>query len=258
MKRLVYLLCLLPLGLFSQIYPYAVVPNNQNGNIPEQPDTQPAPVKQGVIKVRKPSVRPYFKCEYYLTLARVSQVEMLVEAPNGEQYRELMPVFDSGFSEANERVYPLKSEHFSKKFVEQIEYSYAFEDTASVDTMRVQMWIGKNGKVRWKNPDTSYNGNMPHALEMELYSSVMSLTEWGTGGGYMTPKKFLRKQKRMAENYYCVLYIIASAKPLTAEQKSTGSRYAPFDIPLNSPPGDEQEKDFIEGNRHPKDDSLTR
>jgi hypothetical protein len=73
----------------------------------------------------------------------------------------------------------------------------------------------------------------------------------------MTPKKFLRRQKRMAENYYCVLYIISSAKPLTTEQKSTGSRYAPFDIPLNSPPGDEQQKDFIEGNKVTPKDSVS-
>ncbi len=214
-------------------------------------------VKQGVIKVRKPAVRPYFKVEYYMTLSRVTEVEILVPAPNGipgQMERDKVPVFDSSYSSKNERVYPQKATHLSKKLVDEIEFSYSFGDTTSIDTMVVELWIGKNGKIKWRSPDTSYNGDMPRKLELELYSAMMEMTEWGRGGGYKEPKKFLRKQKLIPENYYCVLYIISSAKPLTTAQKSSGSRYAPFDIPLNSPPENEQQKDFLEKNKEVEKD----
>ncbi len=261
MRSLLLILFSIPVFLFAQVAqgnkPPQPVPS-AGGNVQSPPEITPETVNQGVIKVRRNSVRPYFKCEYYLTLARVQQVQTPIIAPDGSTQMDMVPWFDSSFSQLNERVYPLKSEHFSRKLWEQSNYKYSFDDSTSVDTMRVQLWIGKNGKIRWKNPDTTYNGDMPAELEAELYSSIMNMTEWGTGGGYMTPKKFLRKQKRMAENYYCVMYIIASSKPLTTEQKATDSHYAPFDLPLNSPPGDQQEKKFIEGNRNPKDDSLKR
>lgn len=211
------------------------------------------PVPQGVIKVRKPSVRPYFKVEYYLSLARVTEVEVLVPAANGipgVMERDKVPVFDSSlYGPKFERVYPVKSVLLSKMLVDQIDFSYAFGDTARIDTMLVEMWIGKNGKIKWRSPDTTHNGSMPRALEVELYNAFSLMTDWGMGGGYMEPKRFLRKQRKMAENYYCALYVISSAHPLTTQQRSTGSRYAPFDIPLNSPPDNEQQRDFIEGNK---------
>lgn len=211
-----------------------------------------APIPQGVIKVRKPAVRPYFKVDFLLTLSRVTEVEILVPAANGlpgVMERDKVPVFDSSYSEKNERVFPVKSVHLAKLLVDEIDFSYAFSDTTSIDTMVVELWIGKNGKIKWRSADTLHNGNMPRALELELYTTLTGMTEWGKGGGYKEPKKFLRKQKLMPENYYCVLYVVSSAKPLTAQQKSTGSRYAPFDIPLNSPPDNGQQREFIEGNK---------
>lgn len=259
MKRFIYILCFLPLGLFSQVMPYEVAVNRPSGNIVTRPDSPP--VQQGVIKVRKPQIRPYFKCEYYLTLSRVREVEVLVPANDGipgSMNRAMRPWFDSSISNANTRIYPEKNVHFSRLLVDTIDFTYSFEDTASIDTIAVDMWIGTNGKIKWLEPDTVNNGEMPRELERELYYYIMSFTEWGKGGGYQEPKKFLRKQKRMTGNYYCRMYVIASSKPLTGEQRHTGARYAPFDIPLNSPPGDEQEKDFIEGNRERKNDSIRR
>src|SRR5687768_18254394 len=99
MRGLIIIL-LFPVFAFAQNVkpdPYAVGPNDP-------------PVKQGVIKVRKPSLRPYFKCEYYLTLSRVEEVEVLVPSPSGipgVMERDMVPVFDSGFyGAANERVFP--------------------------------------------------------------------------------------------------------------------------------------------------------
>jgi len=232
-------------GLFTLIlfFPLLLLAQNAGDN----------PIAQGVIKVRKPSVRPYFKVEYYLTLARVTEVEILVPAASGipgVMERDKVPVFDSSlYSPKFERVYPVKSVLFSKMLVDQINYSYAFGDTTRIDTMMVEMWIGKNGKIKWRSPDTTHNGTMPRALELELFTAFSLMSDWGMGGGYMEPKRFLRKQRRMAENYYCVLYVISSAHPLTTQQRNTGSRYAPFDIPLNSPPDNEQQRDFIEGSK---------
>lgn len=238
MRGLCYILILFPVFAFAQ----DVMPKND-----------PVVKQQGVIKVRKPAVRPYFKCEYYLTLAHVKQVEVLVQAPSGipgDMERDLVPVFDSTiYGQANTRVFPTKLSNFSKMLVEQTQFSYSFDDTSSVDTMVVEMWINKSGKIRWRNIDTSYGSSMPRLLELELYSVVNGMTEWGRGGGYMTPKKFMRRQKTIGESYYCVLYIIASSKPLTSQQKATGARYAPFDIPLNSPPENEEQRDFLDGNK---------
>lgn len=216
----------------------------------DSPDTPPGTVKPGVIKVRKPSIRPFFKCEYYLTLSRVREVQVEVPGPDGFPALAKVPAFDSSYSNRAERLFPKKTVLFSKLFSEQIQYSYSFDDTMSVDTMVVELWIGRNGKLRWARPDTSYNGTMPRALQTELFFVSRGLTEWGEGGGYMTPKRFMRKQRPIAENYYCVLYVIVSSKPLTIEQKSTGSLYAPFDIPLNSPPDNEQQRNFMENNKN--------
>lgn len=247
----------LPLGLFAQnVRPYEPVAMNNRTQVVAPPDTKPVP--QGVIKVRKPQIRPYFKCEYYLTLAHVREVEVEVTGPDGFPARDRLPVFDSTtYSESFERLYPQKEIHFSRQLVDTIDFCYSFEDTANVDTMFIEMWIGSNGKVKWKDADTVYAGEMPAGLRAELYRYVMTISDWGKGGGYKEPKKFMRKQRRAGESYYCQMYIIASARPLTSEQRHTGARYAPFDIPLNSPPGDEQQKDFIEGNRvKPKNDSA--
>lgn len=221
MRALLYIFLFLPLGVFAQ---------------PGSLDT-PA-LQQGVIKVRRPSVRPYIKCEYYLTLARVQEVEVLVPAANGlpgQMERTRVPVFDSSYSQEFPRVYPQKLVHFSKTLVDAVEFAYPFGDTSSVDTMIVEMWIARNGKIRWKNVDTTLASSMPRQLELELYTAINGMSDWGQGGGYLTPKRFLRKQKRIAENYYCVMYVIASSKPLTNQQRVSGSRYALFDIPLNTP-----------------------
>ncbi len=259
MRSLLNILLLLPLGLFAQtVRPYDPVAFNKPPDVVAVPDTPPKPVNQGVIKVRKPVIRPYFKCEYYLTLASVRWVQVPIETPRGIEM-DKVPMFDSSYSRSFDRLYPQKEIHFSRQLVDTIDFAYSFEDTASCDTMMVEMWIGTNGKVKWKEADTVYTGSMPSELKAELYRYAMSISDWGKGGGYKEPKKFMRKQHRAAENYYCMLYIIASAKPLTAEQRHTGARYAPFDIPLNSPAGDEQERDFIEGNRvNPGNDSIPK
>lgn len=238
MRGLIYILILFPVFARAQ----DVAPKND-----------PVVKQQGVIKVRKPAVRPYFKCEYYLTLAHVQQVEVLVQAPSGipgDMERDLVPVFDSSvYSASNKRVFPTKMGNFSKMLVEQVQFTYSFDDSASIDTMVVEMWINKSGKIRWRNVDTTYGSTMPRQLELELYSVVNGMTDWGKGGGYMTPKKFFRKQKTIGESYYCVMYIIASSRPLTPQQKATGSRYAPVDIPLNAPPADEEQRDMPDGDK---------
>lgn len=262
MRWLLYILFCLPLGVLAQnVQSNDVVAVNDAPKVVVVTDTPPQPVNQGVIRVRKPVIRPYFKCEYYLTLAHVREVEVEVIGPDGFPARDRLPVFDSTtYSQSFERLHPQKEIHFSRQLVDTIDFCYAFEDTSSVDTMLVEMWIGSNGKVKWKDADTVYAGEMPAELRAELYRYVMTISDWGKGGGYKEPKKFMRKQRRAGESYYCQMYIIASARPLTAEQKHTGARYTPIDIPLNSPEGDdESEKDLIEGKRtKPANDSIPR
>lgn len=210
-------------------------------------------VNPGVITVRKPTVRPYFKVEYFLTAARVTEVEILVPAASGipgVMERDKVPVFDSSISSKNERIPPQKLVHLSRMFAEEISFYYPFGDTASIDTLPVELWIGTNGKIKWRSPDTAYNGNMPRTLELELTRMVNKMTEWGKGGGYMTPKKFLQRRKMVPSGYYCVMYIITSAKPLTPEQKNTGTRYTLFDIPLNSAPDNAEHKEYLEKTYH--------
>lgn len=259
MRSLRYIWMFLPLGLFAQnVRPYEPVAMNNRSQVVAPPDTKPVP--QGVIKVRKPQIRPYFKCEYYLKLASVREVQKEVIGPSGYPETDKVPIFDSSmYRTSAEPVFPKKDVNFSRQLVDTVDYAYSIDDTASCDTMMVEMWIGTNGKVKWREADTVYTGGMPTELRAELYRYAMSISDWGTGGGYKEPKKFMRKQRRAAENYYCMLYIIVSAQPLTSEQRHTGMRWAPFDIPLNSPAGDEQQKDFIEGNRtKPKNDSVDK
>lgn len=257
MRSLFFILLVLPLGVFAQqAQPGDILAQNPdaNRNVMQQENVQPPEtIPQGVIKVRKPQRHPYFKCEYYLTLTSVQEVEVLIPDYNipGTYYRDKQPVFDSGYSYSNERMYPHKSVLFSRLFAEKTEFTYSFDDSTSIDTMVVEMWITRSGKLKWKRIDTAYNESMPRRLETDLYRTMMDANEWGEGGGYKTPKKFMRKQKRMGSDYYCVLYVIASSMPLTNEQRSTGSSYAPFDIPLNSPPENAQQRSFLEGNHIP-------
>lgn len=217
-------------------------------NLAAPPDVNP-----GVITVRKPALRPYFKVEYFLTAARVTEVEILVPAASGipgVMERDKVPVFDSSISMRNERIPPQKLVLLSRLFAEEISFAYPYGDTASIDTLPVELWIGTNGKIKWRAADTAYNGNMPRALEQELTRMINNMTEWGKGGGYMTPKKFLQRRKMVPSSYYCVMYIITSAKPLTPEQKNTGTRYTLFDIPVNSAPDNAEHKDYLEKTYH--------
>lgn len=235
--------------------PYEIGPDNNTARAEiAPPDTKP----QGTIRVRKPKKQPFFKCEYYLTLCKVREVQVPVETPFGIEM-DKQPVFDSGYYRSNpERVFPLKQIHFARQLVDTIGYRYSFDDSTSVDTMVVQMWIGTNGKVKWVDADTVFTGAMPLELRSELYRYAVSVSDWGKGGGYKSPKQFMRKQKKLAENYYCKMYIIVSSAPLTAEQRHTGASYAPFDIPLNSPPQDEQQREFMDGNKVPRGEDTIR
>ncbi len=203
-------------------------------------------IRPGVIKVRKPKLTPYVKVEYNLYLANVKTAETIVTGKDGFPYRKSVPVYDSlRYPENLERMYPKQAVLLSKFYAENMLYTYPSADTTRIDTMLVGLWIGKNGKIRYIDPDTTYTGDMPELLVAELYAISMSLEEWGSGGGYKTPKKFLKPSQPVGESYYCEVYIIVSTAPLTEEQRNTGAAWAPFDFPLNSPPMDERQRDFL-------------
>jgi hypothetical protein len=203
-------------------------------------------VQAGVIKVRKPRLTPFVKVEYNLYLADMNTVEILVPGPDNYPRRKRVPVYDSlKYPYTLERMYPGKAVLLSKFYAENMLYTYPSADTMRIDTMVVGLWIAKNGKVSHVDPDTTYTGGMPELMVSELYAISMNLEEWGSGGGYKTPKKFLKPSQPVGEGYYCEMYIIVSSAPLTEEQRNTGAAWSPFDFPLNSPPMDERQRDFL-------------
>ena len=206
----------------------------------------------GVIHVRKEQIAPYVKVEYVLNLAHVRQVEVLVPVgKNMPPERTTIPQFDSTlFPYSLHRVYPQKTTALSRYYSTNIDFNYAPSDTPRADTMYVDLWIDKNGKIRYAAPDTFHTGKMPHELMLQVASISQSLygQEWGKGGGYSTPKKFMQPSEFTPESYHCELRVIVSSYPMTVEQKRTGAKFAPFDFPLNSPPLDGQQEQFMEMN----------
>ncbi|GAB4140613.1 MAG: hypothetical protein Fur0041_15800 [Bacteroidia bacterium] len=213
-------------------------------------DTLSADVPQGVIVVKKPVIQPFVKVGYSLYLSSVTLVDVEVPANNGVDgavEMDRVPVFDSGaYSQKWERVYPQKQIHLSKHFSDKLHYNYAPSDTPRIDTMVVGLWITKSGKIKWKAVDTVLSDDMPPALEDQLYAAVKLLPEvWGQGGGFNTPRRFLKPSRFYGESYYCEMFVIVSTFPLTQVQQNTGVLAAPFDTPLNSPPSDKQQEQFI-------------
>lgn len=210
-------------------------------------------IPQGIIFVQKPHITPFVKVDYKLFLSRVRMQEVLVPVNNGiENYveRDNRPVFDSSiYPKSLERVYPKKNPVFSKYFVENLDYQYQASDTPRVDTMVIGMWIDRFGKVKRVMPDTDYTGEMPRALVTELAAISWGINDWGEKGGYKTKKKLFRPSQLVIENYYCEAYVIVSSYPLTDEQKKTGTSYALFDYPLNSPAADAQQQASMDKNR---------
>ncbi|HLG02615.1 MAG TPA: hypothetical protein VI731_03410 [Bacteroidia bacterium] len=212
-------------------------------------------IRTGTVHLSKPQIQPYVLVAYRLELARVKQAEVLIpvkyeDVPAVE--RDLQPVYDSVFYPATfERVFPQKEVHFSRFFSENLVYTYSASDTPRVDTMRVGLWITPNGKIKFVAPDTTGDYTILVALEKELayISERMRNAAYGRGGGYNTPGKLFRPSEFHKESYYCELFVIVSSTPLTIEQKNTGSHWAAFDMPLNSPPDDSQHAEFVKRNK---------
>lgn len=206
---------------------------------------------QFVTKQPVPIV-PFVKVEYSLFLSSVKEVPVMREA-NGQEYRDKVPVFDSAVYKRQEvqPVYPQKTSSLARYFSENITYKYKPADSLRSDTLVVGLWISPAGKVKWAEADTTYENVMPRELMIELARSANGLREWGwgKGGGFNTKRRFLKPSQFVSESYYCELYVILSAKPLTIEQKTTGVKYAPFDIPLNSPPTDVEHRNSVEKNK---------
>lgn len=210
---------------------------------PHHPPVQASPIK------------PYVKVEYSLFLSDVKEVPIIREV-NGQEFRDKVPVFDSAvYRQLDvERVYPQKSTSLARYFSENISYNYKASDSLRSDTMIIGVWITPTGKIRWAEADTALAKQMPKELCNDLERAANGLREWGwgKGGGFNTQRRFLRPSQFRSESYYCELYVIVSGRPQTVEQKTTKVRFAPFDIPLNSPPADPEHKSSVEKNRKGK------
>ncbi|HET6992852.1 MAG TPA: hypothetical protein VFJ43_16070 [Bacteroidia bacterium] len=213
-------------------------------------------IPQGIIYVRKPHISPFIKVDYNLYLAHVNPRGSQREVPVTDKSTgftdiqiETIPTFDSTiYSKKLKREYPVSAHLLSKYYAENMKYEYQENDTPRVDTMVVGMWIDSRGKIKRVLIDTEFTSNMPHQLVDEIAEISYTISDWGTGGGYLTQKKFLKPSKLVLESYYCEAYIIVSSYPLTKEQKKTGTSYAPFDYPLNSPALDRQQKLSVDEN----------
>lgn len=220
------------------------------------PDSSSNEIQAGIIYVRKPHISPFVKVTYKLYLAHVNpkggQREVGVTDKNAgftDTQIEIIPTFDSNmYSKKLARDYPVNADPLSRYFVENLNYRFQPNDTPRVDTMLYGMWIDSRGKVKYIMPDSNYDCHMSSALIRELDSISWRISNWGTGGGYHTPKKFLRPAHFVGESYYCEVYVIVSSYPLTVEQKKTGTSYAPFDYPLNCPAIDPEQKASLECN----------
>jgi hypothetical protein len=212
-------------------------------------------VSPGVIYVKKPQITPYLKVNYKLYLSKVSTVAKEVPVNNGiPGYVEVdrdYPIYDSSkYLENTNRFYPQETVLLSRHFAESMLFTYQPSDTPRIDTIRFVMWIKSNGKVKRVDVDldSSHIAKMPGELVKEVSSIAYGITEWGKGGGYMTPKKFLKPSQLVPEDYCAEIFIIVSSMPLTEEQKMTGKSYAPFDYPLNCPPADNEQQNSIDKN----------
>lgn len=211
-------------------------------------------VTPGVIVVKKPKIVPYVKVNYKLYLSKVSTVEKEVPVNNGVTgYVEMdrnYPVYDSSYYMDNAaREYPKETKLFSKYFSESLLYNYQSSDTPRIDTLKIIMWVKSNGKVKRVDVATDTTGkNTSPELYKELTSISYGISEWGNGGGYYTPKRFLHPALFVGEDYCAEVYIIVSSMPLTEEQKITGKSYAPFDYPLNCPPADNEQQISMDKN----------
>jgi hypothetical protein len=212
-------------------------------------------IPQGVIYVRKPHITPFVKVDYKYFLSHVIENGYKREVPVTDKntgftdmQTEIIPIFDSAaYSKKLKRSYPVSANLLSKYYVENMKYQYQENDTPRVDTLFVGMWIDPRGKVKRVLLDTGFT-NMPSELKEQAALISYGISDWGTGGGYVTPKKFLRPGKLTFASYYCEMYVIVSSYPLTEEQKKTGNSYAPFDYPLNSPPVDKEQQLSVDAN----------
>ncbi|MBI3511375.1 MAG: hypothetical protein HY064_11980 [Bacteroidetes bacterium] len=226
------------LGIFSSL------------NSSSQPDTAKKEIPQGVIHIRKATCTPYVKVEYSLQLSKVAWGERSVNY-NGDVQLQRVPVYDSLFYGPDlKREYPRETTNISRYIGLNLAFSFPANDTPAVDTMYVDVWISKNGKIQYADPDTVNTGNMNNELVAELGALTVSLEgqQWGTAGGFDTPKQLMKPSEFVAENYCCRMAIIVSSMPLTTDQKNTRAVFSPFDIPLNCPASDEEQKAFLQRN----------
>jgi hypothetical protein len=205
-------------------------------------------VPQGVIRVSKTTLSAYVMVQYKMQLAAVAEVVVEVPANNGvEGSVELdkIPFFDSArYSKKFHRVYPRTTFNFSKHYASYISYKYVAADTQKIDTMILGMWITPKGIIKWTEEFPYFSAGMDDILIEQLYVGVRKLNTWGEGGGYKTMPKWYKRSTFVPESYYCEMMVLVSPKPLSVEQKNTGSVWAPFDVPLNVPTADKQQEDF--------------
>lgn len=201
-------------------------------------DTSP-----GVIRVARKPITPYYKVEY--KMFRMQDPSKGTDRKNpadssaiaaGKGWKNDDEERDSlSLEPGSKLVFPGQGIHLSQFYNSQVTYYYHFTDTPRVDTMHVGFWIGTQGKVRQVYIREKERPGMPPALFDQVVAASMKVKKWDSPGGYLTPKRFLRKRRFVRDNYYCDMRLIMASYPMTLEQKKSGVHYSNKDVCLNPP-----------------------
>lgn len=210
---------------------------------------QDTAISMGTIIVAKQPIAPYYKVEYEMRrIADPSKTVKKVRTPAIDSTSGDTAQFVStdGSSEWTRRsgnpggdslelekgarlVFPKTNMLLSKHYADDVNFFYSRSDTPRVDTIRVGLWINKQGAVKRVYIRQSNAEETPKDLYDQVVGASLKLKKWGEAGGYWPRKRIFRKSVFVKDNFYCDMYIIVASYPMSAEQLKSGSRYMNID-----------------------------
>lgn len=196
-------------------------------------------VPAGTIIVRKKPILPYVKVDYTLMASCVTEIRQPDFNDSVAQWIA-QPLFDTTCIPASlTRILPQKTLQLGRTYAQNIRYEYTAADSARMDTLYIAFWIDTKGNIRGAYLDEKENTTLPAEIYMQLKAITNTFRSWGDkGGGYMTKRKLLRKSEFRRQDYYCLVRVVVSAKPLTKEQVIAGKSSVPvMDYPFGSAVG---------------------
>jgi hypothetical protein len=206
---------------------------------------QDTAIAMGTIIVAKQPIAPYYKVEYEMrriadpakTVKKVrtpatdstsGETEQFASTDGSSEWtrRSGNPGGDSlGLEKGTRLVFPKTNLLLSRHYADDVNFFYSRSDTPRVDTIRVGLWINKQGAVKRVYIRQSNAEETPQDLYDQVVGASLKLKKWGEPGGYWPRKRLFRKSVFVKDNFYCDMYIIVASYPMSAEQLISGSRY---------------------------------